>query len=384
MSDEDTLRRALRWAAVGEISCRIAHDSNNLLAGVLGQAELGLLSKDPARMKTALEAILRNARELKAVNERLLGFSRSVEPAQRSTNLLEVFKEIFGVLERAFAKSGIVVENRCVTGLPPTWCEPGSASHVLLFALRLALESLSAAGGGAVCLEAGEEASFLVFGVRFEPLAGTSLEHPPTRAGALTADLATSLVQEQGGSLRIEPVGRGWLVTCRFPIRRPGRVGHDRQARLANRLGAEPAKDASSILSVLVVEDEGPIRDLVKEVLEGAGCRVEAVENGEAALKSFRCGAYGVVMTDIALPGVDGVSLVRQMRALDPQAILVVLTGRATEEAVSQARAAGASVVLGKPFELSDLIGIITSVRDDPSGGGLKVAPGCPSNLLVN
>ena len=50
MTNDDSLRQALRWAAVGELSSRVAHESNNLLAGILGQAELGLLSNDAARM----------------------------------------------------------------------------------------------------------------------------------------------------------------------------------------------------------------------------------------------------------------------------------------------------------------------------------------------
>src|SRR5262249_11569959 len=137
--------------------------------------------------------------------------------------------------------------------------------------------------------------------------------------------------------------------------------GHD---PAVDRRGSSAAASSEASLSVLVVEDEESIRDLLEEVFESAGCRVDAVADGERALARFQNGHYSIVMTDIALPGLDGVSLVRRMRASDPKAVLVVLTGRASDDTVEQAREAGASVVLSKPFELSDVIGIIKNVRE--------------------
>ena len=123
MTNDEALRQALRWAAVGELSSRVAHESNNLLAGILGQAELGLLSHDPARMKSSLEAIVKSSRELKAVTERLMVFTKLVEPSTRNTNLLEIFRTLFGMMERSYLKAGITVEHH-YGNLPMTWCDP--------------------------------------------------------------------------------------------------------------------------------------------------------------------------------------------------------------------------------------------------------------------
>ena len=264
-SDDPAFRGALRWATVGELSCRVAHESNNLLAGVLGQAEIALLSKDPSRMKAALESILKSARELKTVNERLGRFSRGVEPVLRNTNVLEIFRELFSLLERSFRKAGIEVRHAYGSGLPMTWCEPGGSSQVLLFALRLALEALAGAGGGLVILEGCLGNGQLVFGVQFEPPPGKELDKAPASAGALIFELAASLAEEQSGSLRLDRAGRGWQLTCRFPIRGlPDRMPADR-AKLQSPPAAPEASQRASALSVLVVDDEGPIRDVLQE-----------------------------------------------------------------------------------------------------------------------
>jgi DNA-binding response OmpR family regulator len=64
----------------------------------------------------------------------------------------------------------------------------------------------------------------------------------------------------------------------------------------------------------------------------------------------------------------DGVTLVRKLYKIDPDAVVVVVTGRVTEEAVRGALTAGAKMVLRKPFEISDLRTIVHSIQTDPSG----------------
>jgi DNA-binding response OmpR family regulator len=78
-------------------------------------------------------------------------------------------------------------------------------------------------------------------------------------------------------------------------------------------------------------------------------------------------------MTDIALRNRRRLAPAAH-RAIDPAVLLVVLTGRTTEDAANEARDAGATIVLAKPFELSDLIGIVKTVRDRADAGGAQDA----------
>lgn len=373
--------KGLRWAAVGELSGRIAHDSNNLLAGILGQAELGLLANDPIRMKSSLEAIVRSSRELKAITERMVSFARLIENGEQNCNLLEIFRTLYGMLERSFTKNGIRVE-RVYGNVPMTWCDPGGAAPPLFFAIRSALEGLSAARGGSVLLEAALDGGNIVFRVEARAHADTSLTTPSERPGDLTLAQASDFARLEGGSLSESRTASESVLEVRFPIRKgPSAYERIRSVTIAESASAVPE---ATTLTALVVEDEAPIRELIQEVLEGVDCLVCTEADAAAGLRTFSRRRFDIVFTDLSMPGMDGVTLVGKLRAHVPEAVVVVITGRATEESVKGALRAGAMTVLRKPFELSDLRTIIRAIRTDPTGGTLReIALEC-KNLMVN
>jgi len=377
MTNDEALRQALRWAAVGELSSRVAHESNNLLAGILGQAELGLLSHDPARMKSSLEAIVKSSRELKAVTERLMVFTKLVEPSTRNTNLLEIFRTLFGMMERSYLKAGITVEHH-YGNLPMTWCDPGGASPPMLYMLRFALESLRVAGGGTARLEASSEGSEIVFGVQATPCEGTKAEDIPIRPGDLTREQVAGFAEREGGTFSFEQSGAGFVMGCRFPVRRDPAVANVRTAAtgmaaaaMAGGLGLKPG-DSPGALTVLVVEDEPPIRELFHEVLSEAGCRVHCEADGPSAIRTFGAHRFDVVFTDLSLPGMDGLELAGRLRALEPGVVIVMVTGQANERSIQRSLETGAAMVMQKPFELHELQAVLGSLRSDPSGRSLR------------
>lgn len=369
MTNDEALRQALRWASVGELTARVAHESNNLLAGILGQAELGLLSQDPARMKSSLEAIVKSSRELKAVTERLMAFTKLVEPSTQNTNLLEIFRTLFGMMERSFTKAGITVDRR-YGSLPMTWCDPGGASPPLLYMLRFALESLRGVGGGTAQIEASSDGPEIVFHVRLTPPEGTRAEEVAVRPGDLTREQVAGFAEREGGAFSVERCGDGFAMTCRFPVRRdPAPAAEPPASNEAAAGGKEPQP---SPMSVLVVEDEPPIRELFEEVLSSVGCRVRCEADGGAALKAFAAHRFDVVFTDLSLPGMDGLELAGRMRAIDPQIVVVMVTGQANEGSVQRGFEDGAAMVIRKPFELHEIKAVLGSLRSDPTGRSLR------------
>ena len=337
-----------------------------MLAGILGNAEIALLTRDPARMETALKVIVKNSRELKGSNERLVVFARTVEPARRCTNLLDLYRQLFGFLERSFRKYGVEIEERYASDLPATWCDTGAASQLLLFMLRMALESLSEAGGGRMRLEASSTEDHLVFSVRFEPAPGRESDVTHRRLGALTFELASTLAAEQGGSLSVERVGPAWQTTCRFPVL-TAEEAYGAEQRPATTVEERGRSEGVAGLSVLVVEDDGSIRELIREVLEQFGCRVETVEDADAALASYRKSRSAIVLTDAGMTTGDGRPLIRTLRTLDPGATIVAVTGSEHEVREREALAHGALKVLRKPFELPDLIALVRWVAGSAS-----------------
>jgi two-component system, NtrC family, response regulator AtoC len=112
-------------------------------------------------------------------------------------------------------------------------------------------------------------------------------------------------------------------------------------------------------IRVLVVDDEEPLRRLLKKELARKGFTVEAAPDGKAALEVLKESTFDVLLLDIMMPGIDGISLMKKLQT-DPAApAIIVLTGRATVETAVEAMKHGAYDYLTKPYKLDELTIII-------------------------
>jgi putative nucleotidyltransferase with HDIG domain len=106
---------------------------------------------------------------------------------------------------------------------------------------------------------------------------------------------------------------------------------------------------------ILVVDDEDTICRLLDSVLSHQGYQVTSVRDGSEALEELRYSDFDLILTDLKMPGVDGLELLRQSRTLFPETEVIILTGHATVETAVQAMKEGAYTYLTKPFNLDEL-----------------------------
>jgi two-component system, sensor histidine kinase and response regulator len=107
---------------------------------------------------------------------------------------------------------------------------------------------------------------------------------------------------------------------------------------------------------LLLIDDEMMVRVMLQDVLESFGYVVDAADSGEAALELFRAGCYQAVITDLAMPGMNGLEAAARLRQLDRTVPIILLTGSAGGSVVHEARRAGAGViVVYKPVSLIGL-----------------------------
>lgn len=111
--------------------------------------------------------------------------------------------------------------------------------------------------------------------------------------------------------------------------------------------------------SILVVDDDPMLRDLLVKTLEAIGHRSEAAADGAQALELLRQQRYDVVISDIKMPGMDGVELLRQVRAEYPGLPVLFISGFATAELLGRAQPDG---FLTKPFRIHHVEDIIAKV----------------------
>lgn len=106
---------------------------------------------------------------------------------------------------------------------------------------------------------------------------------------------------------------------------------------------------------ILVVDDEDSIRTLVQSMLKGEGRQVVLAAKGKDAIAMFQKERPNLTILDIDMPDIDGITVLRQIRAIDPQAKVMIFTGGESPTVESQARALGVTDFLRKGFALPPL-----------------------------
>ncbi len=115
--------------------------------------------------------------------------------------------------------------------------------------------------------------------------------------------------------------------------------------------------------TVLLVDDEESVRESLSEILDGAGYTVTAASSGEEALEAAKKSPPDILVTDLRLPGMDGIDTIRSIKGLSPAAICIVITGYATVESAVEAMRAGAFTYLKKPFGKDELLVTLEKAR---------------------
>ena len=108
---------------------------------------------------------------------------------------------------------------------------------------------------------------------------------------------------------------------------------------------------------VLVVDDEASIRDLLTKTLALAEYDVDAAPDGRAAVTRLRAQTYDLLITDLKMPGMDGLSLIREARRLSPTMPVVIITAYSTEASAIEAINLGVHGYLTKPFRITKILG---------------------------
>jgi signal transduction histidine kinase len=366
---EDQLRQAMKMEAIGRLAGGMAHDFNNLLMVVTGAAELLRRQLGPGSPHLAhVQTIQKAAQDAAELTRQLLAFSRRQKLEPKVLDLNQVVREMSPMLPRLIEES---IDKRIL--LEPTLgrvhADPGQMQQVIL---NLALNARDAMPRGGTLtletknLELDAAAVRLHPGLRpgryvslrvsdsgqgmdketrariFEPFFTTKEKGKGTGLGLATV---YGIVKQSGGYVGVdsEP-GRGSIFTVLLPRHEGGIDSTPEPVR-----AAPPAVAGQTIL---LVEDSPELRGMIREFLSSQGYRVLEAEGAEAALAVARRPheSIDIVITDIVLPGMNGVRMIDEILSLRPGTPFLLMSGYA-DEAV-QATWRPGFVVLQKPFPL--------------------------------
>jgi signal transduction histidine kinase/ActR/RegA family two-component response regulator len=363
---QNRLIEASKMEALGTFSAGIGHEFNNLLAGMLGYAQLGLSSEEVGVKNESLKVVVDTCKRGKSITSGLLTFSRRRSPRHELGDIREVVDATTTLMEIELRKSNITVERR-LEHVPPTLCDLGQISQVVLNLLTNARDAMRPNGGkllvgltyeqAEIILRVSDTGSGIPESIRnkiFEPFVTTkgALGGSQTPGTGLGLAVSYGIVKEHGGTIEIDStVGQGTTMIIRLP------VAETPMAELPEPLDGEP--DEVPALKLLVVDDDPNVATSLKALLERAGHQVVVANNATDALRRFREQPFEMVLTDLTMPGMNGIGLVRALNALAPDTPVLIFTGQASERQVAEAMQAGALGVLHKPFELEEILDVM-------------------------
>ena len=366
------LAQAERMEALGQLAGGIAHDFNNVLQAV--QGALALIARRPedpqgvARLaQMGLEATGRGA----SVTRRLLAFSRRDALRAEAVDIAALFRELREVLVHTLG-AGIAVELDVAPRLPPILADRGQLETVLVNLATNARDAMPQGGvlrfvaapeqrAGVpprVCIQVTDSGTGMdaaTLARASEPFFTTK---PVGKGTGLGLAMARGFAEQSNGGFRIESrPGQGTTVALWLPV-----------AAAVPATAAEPGlvQAPRRPARLLLVEDDPLVRGTLAAELEAVGYAVSAVCDAEAALALLAGGSsVHLLVSDLSMPGMDGLSLIREAQRRQPALPAILLTGHAEDAPVALSAVATGMGVLRKPVTGAQLQARIAALLRD-------------------
>jgi PAS domain S-box-containing protein len=335
-----------KMEAVGRLASGVAHDFNNILTSILGYSELLLMKKvtDP-HWKDHVEVIRNAGEKAAALVRQLLTFSRRQQLDVRSVNVNEIIRSLHKMLIRVI-REDVSLELRLDERISAIKADPGQIEQVIM---NLAVNARDAMPGGGrlsiattdmmvderyammhvdmhpgpyvliVVEDNGQGMSREVQARIFEPFFTTKQAGKGSGLGLATV---YSIVRQHNGCIDVysEP-DRGTTFKIYFPAV-PGAAGEQQRQQLR-----EEARRGSE--TILVVDDEAAIRQMIVDSLSPFGYKLLGAANGEEALRVAEqfSGSIDLVLTDLIMPGISGTELAARLLVKWPATRILFMSG---------------------------------------------------------
>jgi len=383
---EEHLLRAQRMESIGTLAGGIAHDLNNILAPILMSVEMLQLKTDDPGTQRWLNIIRENADRGSELIKQVLTFARGMQGERIPVQLKHILKDLISVLKETLSKSIHITYDID----PNTWTVLADPTQIHQVLMNICINARDAMPNGGtltfiaknvvldenyVLMDTGAKTgSYVLVTIAdtgtgmsqhvkeriFDPFFTTKEVGKGTGLGLSTA---LTIVQGHGGFINVysEP-GKGTRFSIYFPAA-------DAEHRMDNTTAAAGLPEGNGQL-VLVVDDEENIREVMTATLESFGYRVAEAADGTEALATYsqRGAEISLVLTDMAMPFMDGPAMIRALRKIDPAVHVIGMSGLLNAEQTAELQSLNVSGFLSKPFTAESLLHAVhDALKKDPS-----------------
>ncbi len=369
--------QAQKMQAVGQLAGGVAHDFNNLLTAIIGFCDLLLVRHDAGDQSFSdIIQIKQNANRAANLVRQLLAFSRQQTLRPKVLDVTDVLADLSSLIRRLI---GETIELKVIHGrdLPAVKVDQGQLEQVIINLAVNARDAMSSGGRLEMRTQLVKQDDPLVekydvlvpdtyilievedtgCGIPesnltkiFEPFFTTKEVGEGTGLGLATV---YGIVKQTGGFVFVESeVGKGTKFLLLLKAHESENESEDRESVPVD----APAQDLTGKGTILIVEDEDPVRMFARRALENKGYRVLEADSGEAGLDILNSteGEIDLLITDVVMPNMDGPALVNEARKKRPDVPVIFISGYA-EDMFRKDLEAEEFQFLPKPFTLKDL-----------------------------
>lgn len=364
-----------KFAAMGQMMAGAAHELNNPLTAILGVSDLLRERAVDDTSRRQIDLILQQARRAAAIIQNLLAFSRPAVQGRAKLQLEDLLREVIAAQGAPLAAKNISVQFDPPAGIPPVEADRRLLTQVFSNLITNAQQSISSvrdrgaidislhSSNGQVCITIADNGPGIPAENKskiFDPFFTTKR---PGGGSGLGLTIALAVVKDHGGTIEIGSTPDGGASFHIFlPVAGDARKS---ESLVPAAKATPPVPDALAGHSVLIVDDEESIREIVQEGLSARGMKVHAVSSSEEALGYLQSNDCDVVISDFNLSGMSGDKFYDLFAAGRPALRMpqfVFITGELVEsDPFDRLRRQGASV-LQKPFHIGALTTLLAGL----------------------
>jgi PAS domain S-box-containing protein len=365
---EQQLLQTEKLSTMGTMISGVAHELNNPLTSIIGNAQMLAKRDVPDDIKSKLDVIIKESIRSSKIVGGLLAFAREHRPERRMIDINNTLMESLKLREYDLRASNINVRTLLSEDLPETSADAYQLHQVFINIINNARDALVENGGDALVFRTYRKENDVLIEFEdngpgipedlvkkiFDPFFTTKEVGKGTGLGL---SMAYGIIKEHGGTISVESKpGSGAKFTVTLPIL------DDREVIIED-LKA-PVKVPHGVKTVLVVEDEASLRDLLAEALTEGGFFVEAISNGEQAIRLIGKRKFDAVISDIKMPGIGGKELYLYIQKHHPEMAdnVIFITGDVLSKDTLSFLQITNNRYIEKPFDVDALVALLNDV----------------------
>ena len=366
---QNELVRSEKMATIGLLASGIAHEFNNIMAGISGYAQLA--KSNPKFLEQFVEVALTQTERALELTRSLSTYHRSNKNEKSNCDIASVVDSALCLVQKELESKGIQLSSTLEENMPRAAIKPGQLQEVVLNLIINAIHAIKEKGTITIGGKADSSPNRIELWVSdtgegiqeenlqriFDPFFTTkgALGGGEQEGMGLGLSVCYNVVRARGGHIGVESeVGRGTTFTITLPVHDSTLTDSPKEEPSTER---PPAADPGTSLTILVVDDENYIRRMLLEFLHDH--EVVCCEGGESALQEFRKTKFDYVLLDICMrDSVNGIELMRELKEIDPDAKIILASGRIPEDIDKEALEEAHGHLL-KPYKLDDLASLL-------------------------